>query len=73
MFVRNGIPDGFVVRLTDLKEEHFPTATRVEEKRDGSLEIWNDRVFLKSYKKGEHVGEFWKVVKERPKRSRRRG
>jgi hypothetical protein len=69
VFVRNGIPDGFMVRLANLEERHFPTATRVEEKPDGTIEIWFDRIFLNSYPKGEHLSH-WRVVKERPKKKR---
>jgi len=31
-FVQDGISDGYVVRLEDLTEKHFPTATKIEEK-----------------------------------------
>jgi len=60
-----------MVRLANLDEKHFPTATRVEEMPDGSIEIWFDRIFLNRYAKGEHLSH-WPVVKELPKRLRKR-
>ena len=49
--VQNGIPDGYVVRLVDLSEQHFPKATRVEERGDGSIDLWFDMVYLKGFAK----------------------
>ncbi len=59
-----------MVRLATLQEKHFPTATRVEEKPDGSIEIWFDRIYLNGYVKGEHL-RHWPLVRERPKKRRR--
>lgn len=71
MFIRNGLPDGYVVRLVSLEEKHFPTATRVEEQADGSIDIYFNRIYLGGYKKGEHLSH-WPVVRERPKLKRTR-
>jgi hypothetical protein len=60
-----------MVRLANLDEEYFPTATRVEEMPDGSVEIWFDRIFLSRYAKGEHLSH-WPVVRERSKKTRRK-
>jgi hypothetical protein len=70
VLIHNGMPDGFMVRFAGLEEKHFPTATRVEDKPDGSIEIWFDRIFLNRYAKGEHLSH-WRVVRERPKKRRR--
>lgn len=67
LFVHNGIPDGFMIRLANLEEKHFPTATRVEEKPDGGIEVWFDCIFLNGYKKGEHLSH-WRVYRDRSKR-----
>jgi hypothetical protein len=64
-FVRNGISDGCVIRLASMKEKHIPTATRVEERPDGSIDVWFDRIFLEHYGKGEYM-TFWPVQTERP-------
>jgi len=48
------IPEGmncFVV-LPDGTRKEFPTATEVRE-LDGEIEIYNDRIFLWGFKKGE--------------------
>ena len=66
VFIRNGIPDGFMVRLANHEEKHIPNATRVEEKPEGSIEIWYDRIPLPGYAKGEYR-EYWPVFRERPK------
>jgi hypothetical protein len=65
-FIRNGIPDGFMVRLANLEVTHIHNATRVEEKPDGSIEIWFDRIPLPGYAKGEYLN-YWPVVRERLK------
>ena len=70
MFVRNGVPDGYIVRLSNLEEKHFPTATRVEKLPDESIEIWFDRIFLGTYHKGAYLS-YWKVY-EREGRSKSR-
>lgn len=64
IFFRNGMPDGYMVRLANMEEKHFPTATIVEENPDGSVDIYFDRLFLAHYDKGEHL-TFWPVQKER--------
>ena len=64
VFIRMGMPDGFMIRMANLEEKHFPTATKVEEKPDGSIEVWFDRIFLNGYAKGEHLSH-WPVVRER--------
>jgi hypothetical protein len=69
VLIHNGIPDGLTVRLASLEEKHFPTATKVVEKPDGSLEIWFDRIFLHTYSKGEHLSH-WFTVRERPRKKR---
>jgi hypothetical protein len=63
-FVREGRPDGFVVRLANLQEEYFPTATRIEEKADGSIDIWFDRLFLRRLAKTDYLS-YWEVFKNR--------
>jgi len=65
-FVRNGLPNGYVVRLDNMEERHFPTATRVKEGSDGSIELYFDRIFLGSFEKSQHKS-FWPVYAERPK------
>jgi hypothetical protein len=45
------------VTLPDKSKKEFPTATEVRDK-DGGIEIWNDRIFLGSFKKGEFLG-YW--------------
>ena len=45
-FVKNGLPDGFNVRLANMEVKHFPTATRMEETADGGIEIAT--IFLSS-------------------------
>jgi hypothetical protein len=55
LFVRNGVPDGYVVRLVNLEEKHFPNATTINEKPDGSIVIWFDRVYLSSFAKSEYL------------------
>ena len=45
------------VNLADGARKEFPTATEVRE-RDGGIEIWNDRIFLDGFKKGEYRG-YW--------------
>ena len=71
-FVRNGVPDGFVVRLTSLEEKHFPTATEVTRNANGSIDIWFDRIFLKNLRAGEYL-TCWRVHGERPRHKNSRG
>lgn len=54
-FVKNGLPDGFNVRLANMEVKHFPTATRIEETADGGIEIYNDRLFLERIPNGQHL------------------
>ena len=69
-FVHNGLPDGYVVRLASMEEKHFPTATKVRENPDQSIEIWFDLIFLEKYSKGEYLS-FWPVQKERARHRRK--
>lgn len=70
--VRNGLPDGYVVRLASLGEKHFPTATKVKENADESIDVWFDLIHLRHYNQGEYLG-FWPVQRERPGNKRRKG
>jgi hypothetical protein len=49
----------------------YPAATRIEERDNGDIEVWFDRIFLARYKKGEFLTH-WPVVKERPRATRKR-
>jgi hypothetical protein len=53
-----------VVRLASLEEIYFPTATRVVETADGDIDIYFDRIHLRSFAKGE-LSTHWPVQKER--------
>jgi hypothetical protein len=46
------------VNLADGTRRLFPTATEIREKADGGIEIWNDRICLDSFKKGEFWGRW---------------
>jgi hypothetical protein len=65
-FVRNGLPDGFVVRLASMDEKHFPTATEVRRNANGSIDVWFDQIFLKNFRAGEYLS-YWTVFRERPR------
>ncbi len=70
-FLRNGLPDGYIVRLDTMEERHFPTATVVKETTEGGIEILFDRIFLDSFTKGQYRS-YWPVHKDRPKGRRSR-
>jgi hypothetical protein len=65
-FVRNGVPDGYVVRLVNMEEKHFPTATRIEEEPNGSIGVYFDWHHIAYYSKGRYLS-YWPVQKERPR------
>jgi hypothetical protein len=46
------------VDLVDGTKQSFPTATEIRDTSDGGIEIWNDRIFLASFKKGEFLGRW---------------
>jgi hypothetical protein len=70
-FVRNGLPDGYVIRLATMEERHFPTATRIIETTDGGIDVRFDCIHLDHFPKGQFLS-YWPVVKERPRTRRRR-
>ena len=55
--------DGYVVRLANFKEKHFPTATLVRATLDGGIELWFDLRFLASFSPGEYLS-YWPVYRE---------
>ncbi|HTQ59672.1 MAG TPA: hypothetical protein VMI32_05590 [Candidatus Solibacter sp.] len=71
-FIHNGLPDGYMVRLSNMAEKHYGNATHVEVKQDGAIEIRNEWIFLARFEKGQFVS-YWPVVRERPKAKRRQG
>ncbi len=74
-FVRNTLPDGYVVRLASMEEKHFPTATEVRRNNtDGSIDIRFDHIWLARFRAEEYL-TVWRVSKERPRQIRnvRRG
>jgi hypothetical protein len=63
-FVNNGVPDGYVIRLANLEERHFPTATKIDVGPDGGIEVRFDMIWLASFAKGEFL-EYWRVWRPR--------
>jgi hypothetical protein len=68
-FIRNGVPDGFMVRLASLEEKHFGSATQVLKMPNGGIDIRNEHITVGGYHKGEFT-EYWPVFKEK-KRAKR--
>jgi hypothetical protein len=46
------------VNLPDGTKRPFPSATEVRDQEDGSIEIWNDRIYIDGFRKGEFNG-YW--------------
>lgn len=67
VIVRNGLQDGYVVRLKNMEERHFPTATEVRDTPAGGIELWNERIYVKGFAKDEYT-TYWRVFREKPKR-----
>jgi hypothetical protein len=44
------------VNLPDGSQRSFPTATEIRETEGEGIEIWNDRIILATFRKGEFLG-----------------
>jgi hypothetical protein len=57
----NRVPvGGFDVRLP-MQLRSFPTATIVKEMANGSIELWNDRIFLEAFAKGTFLNFYPRI------------
>ena len=67
--VRNGSPDGYMVRLATFEEKYFADATKVVKTTDGGIDVRNGYITIAGYQEGQ-FSAYWPVFKERSRAKR---